>query len=212
MLGASATSTAISRASGASGRAIPTSPSGSAWVMSPTMAGRYEPFAAPVYLIKGNNDGFDAIADGPLPANLHFLANGRLHEIGGAARRRPRRHVRADAGTRRRRPTFRIRGRARRERPRRPTSAGTSCAKRSSRARRSSGIDVFLTHEAPRPYFVGRPTGAPRNGRRQDADQRGARGDEAAAAPVRPSPPLHRAGCVRACDRSGSTWSRSRIW
>ena len=37
--------------------------------------GRYEPFPVPVHFIKGNNEGFDAIADGTLPANVHFLAN-----------------------------------------------------------------------------------------------------------------------------------------
>ena len=37
-------------------------------------AGRYEPFAAPVHFIKGNNDGFDAIAGGALPDNVHFIA------------------------------------------------------------------------------------------------------------------------------------------
>ena len=31
-------------------------------------AGRYEPFAAPLYWIKGNNENFDAIAAGDLPA------------------------------------------------------------------------------------------------------------------------------------------------
>jgi len=32
--------------------------------------GRYEPVDAPLYWIKGNNENFDAIAEGRLPANL----------------------------------------------------------------------------------------------------------------------------------------------
>ncbi len=33
------------------------------------------------------------------------------------------------------------------------TSGGTSCERRSPSASRSSGIDLFLTHEAPRPFY-----------------------------------------------------------
>ena len=43
--------------------------------------GRYEPLGAPVYWIHGNNDNFDAIAAGALPADLHHIPNGTLVEI-----------------------------------------------------------------------------------------------------------------------------------
>jgi Calcineurin-like phosphoesterase len=44
-------------------------------------AGRYEPLGAPVYWIHGNNDNFDAIASGDLPADLRHLDNGTAIEI-----------------------------------------------------------------------------------------------------------------------------------
>jgi Icc-related predicted phosphoesterase len=43
--------------------------------------GRYEPLGAPVYWIHGNNDNFDAIASGDLPADLHHIENGMVVEI-----------------------------------------------------------------------------------------------------------------------------------
>ena len=45
--------------------------------------GHYEPMPAPLYWIKGNNENFDLIAAGQLPANLHFIDNGRLIAIEG---------------------------------------------------------------------------------------------------------------------------------
>ena len=39
-------------------------------------AGRYEPFDAPLYWIKGNNENFDQIASGDLPSGLHYIPNG----------------------------------------------------------------------------------------------------------------------------------------
>jgi len=44
---------------------------------------RYEPLPVPVHFIKGNNDGYDAIASGTLPDNLHFIENGRLTQLAG---------------------------------------------------------------------------------------------------------------------------------
>jgi hypothetical protein len=46
-----------------------------------TDAGRYQSLAAPVYWIHGNNDNFDAIASGDLPPDLHHIPNGTLVEI-----------------------------------------------------------------------------------------------------------------------------------
>ena len=77
------------------------------------------------------------------------------------------------------------------ERPRRPpsspTSAGISCARRSRRARRCGRRRVPDPRGAAAVSRSGRG-----DRRRQDADQRGARRDEAAAAPVRPPSPVHR--------------------
>ena len=50
-------------------------------------AGRYEPFDAPLYWIKGNNENFDAIASGDLPSGLHYIPNAVLTEIDGPALR-----------------------------------------------------------------------------------------------------------------------------
>ena len=65
-----------------------------------------------------------------------------------------------------------------------------------------TSIDVFLTHEAPRPFY---PAGR-RIDAGQDGAQRRAGRDAAAAAPVRPPSRVHRLGRGRASDRSGSTW------
>jgi hypothetical protein len=43
--------------------------------------GRYESIGARVYWIHGNNDNFDAIAAGELPADLYHIDNGTLIEI-----------------------------------------------------------------------------------------------------------------------------------
>ena len=45
--------------------------------------GRYESLGAPVYWIHGNNDNFDAIASRDLPGDLHHLDNGTAIELGG---------------------------------------------------------------------------------------------------------------------------------
>lgn len=53
-------------------------------------AGRYEPLGAPIYWIHGNNDNFDAIAAGDLPADLHHIPNGILVEMAGPEGPAPR--------------------------------------------------------------------------------------------------------------------------
>ena len=62
--------------------------------------GAYPDAAAPLYWIKGNNEDFDRIAaweaGEPQPRNLHCIRNGTAADVGSAARRRARRHVRAD--------------------------------------------------------------------------------------------------------------------
>src|SRR5262245_57513792 len=45
--------------------------------------GRYESVDSPIYWIKGNNENFDAIADGALPANLEFLPNAQAIDVAG---------------------------------------------------------------------------------------------------------------------------------
>ena len=45
--------------------------------------GRYEPLGGPVYWIHGNNDNFDAIAAGDLPAGLHHISSGAAVDVDG---------------------------------------------------------------------------------------------------------------------------------
>ncbi len=116
-------------------------------------AGGYESFDSPVHFIKGNNDGFDAIAEGRLPANVHFLENGRLYEIGGI-------RVAGLGGTFA--PTWYETPAADLPHPRKGTARATAQADRRRHFVREEvvacqaleRVDVFMTHEAPRPYFV----------------------------------------------------------
>ena len=117
--------------------------------------GRYEPLPAPLHWIKGNNENFDAIADGALPANLHYLPNGAVAVIGGI-------RVAGLGGTFA--PTWYETAAADLPHPRKASAKATELAdKRRHFVRQevdacckaSGPIDVFLTHEAPRPYFAG---------------------------------------------------------
>jgi Icc-related predicted phosphoesterase len=116
-------------------------------------AGLYEPFDAPVYFIKGNNEGFDALESGALPANLHFLENGRLHVIEGL-------RVAGLGGTFA--PSWYETPAAALPHPVRRTARATEQADKRRHfvheevvaCASLQDIDVFMTHEAPRPYPV----------------------------------------------------------
>jgi Icc-related predicted phosphoesterase len=122
-------------------------------------AGEYEPFASPVYFIKGNNDGVDAIAPGRLPANVHYLDNGRLHEIGGL-------RVAGLGGTFA--PSWYETSAADLPHPRKGTPRATAQADKRRHFVREEvvacqaldRVDVFLSHEAARPYYVGGRAGS----------------------------------------------------
>jgi len=116
-------------------------------------AGGYEPFASPVYFIRGNNDGFDAIAEGRLPANVHYLENGRLYEIQGL-------RIAGLGGTFA--PTWFDTPAADLPHPKKGTARATAEADKRRHFVREEvvackaleRVDLFLTHEAPRPYYV----------------------------------------------------------
>ena len=116
--------------------------------------GRYEPLPAPLHFIKGNNEGFDVLAEGSLPANLNYLANGILHSIEGI-------RVAGIGGTFA--PSWFETPAAALPHPRKGTQKATELADKRRHFVREEveackaldAIDVFLTHEAPRPYFVG---------------------------------------------------------
>ena len=117
--------------------------------------GRYEPLPAPLYWIKGNNENFDTIAAGGFPDNLHYLPNGDAVTVDGIV-------VLGLGGTLA--PTLYETPAADLPHPKKGTAKATAAADRRrhfvreevERCRRSAGVDVFMTHEAPRPFKVGR--------------------------------------------------------
>lgn len=118
-------------------------------------AGRYRAVPAPLYWIKGNNEHFDTIAAGALPANLHYVENGRLAAIDGL-------RVAGLGGTLA--PTWYETRAADLPHPVKGSARATELADKRRHFVREEvdaiktldGIDVLLTHEAPRPYKVGR--------------------------------------------------------
>lgn len=121
----------------------------------PDEGGAYRPVPAPLYWIKGNNEDFDAIARGAFPSNLHHLPNGTLTDIGGV-------RVAALGGTLA--PTWYETPAAGLPHPKKGSARATELADKrrhivgeevdACKAMRS--VDVLMTHEAPRPYRVGR--------------------------------------------------------
>jgi len=117
--------------------------------------GRYEAFPAPLHFIKGNNEGFDALAGGQLPANLYYLANGTLRTVGGI-------RVAGLGGTFA--PSWFNTPASNLPHPRKGTSKATELADKRRHFVREEvdackamdRMDVFMSHEAPRPYRVGR--------------------------------------------------------
>lgn len=128
------------------------------WVCTGDVAddrGGYEPLPAPLYWIKGNNENFDTIADGAFPANLHFVANAQPREVEGL-------RVVGLGGTLA--PRWYDHRAAELPHPRTGTRRATALADKRRHfvreeveaCRALGGVDVFLSHEAPRPYRVGR--------------------------------------------------------
>jgi Icc-related predicted phosphoesterase len=117
-------------------------------------AGRYEPFDAPVYWIKGNNENFDLIASGDLPDGLHYIPNGTLQAVGGL-------RVAGLGGTFA--PTMYETAASELPHPKKGTAQATELADRRRHfvreeveaCTRMTGVDILLTHEAPRPFRVG---------------------------------------------------------
>jgi uncharacterized protein len=117
--------------------------------------GAYEALPAPLHWIKGNNDNLDAVAAGTLPENLHFLGNALVAALDGL-------RVAGLGGTLA--PTWYDTPAPALPHPAKRSPQATALAdKRRHFVRaevdactRLRGIDVFLTHEAPRPFRVGR--------------------------------------------------------
>jgi Icc-related predicted phosphoesterase len=115
--------------------------------------GRYEPFEAPVHWIKGNNENFDVVAAGALPPNLVYLPNGERRQLGEIA-------VAGLGGTFA--PTVYELAADALPHPVKTTAKATALADRRRHFVRAEveackalvGVDVFLSHEAPRPFVV----------------------------------------------------------
>jgi Icc-related predicted phosphoesterase len=120
-------------------------------------AGRYESFERPLFWIKGNNENFDLIASGDLPAGLHYIPNGTLQAIDGL-------RVAGLGGTFA--PTMYETPAAELPHPKKGSAKATELADRRRHfvreeveaCKRLRGVDLLLTHEAPRPFRVGAGT------------------------------------------------------
>jgi Icc-related predicted phosphoesterase len=114
---------------------------------------RYEDLGADIYWIKGNNENFDAIASGALPSTLHHVPNGRMVRVEGVT-------VAGLGGTLA--PSVYETASADLPHPKKGTARATALADRRRHLVREEveackamrGVDVFMTHEAPRPYIV----------------------------------------------------------
>jgi hypothetical protein len=148
-------------------------------------AGRYEPLGAPVYWIKGNNENFDLIASGGFPDGLHHIPNGTLQTISGLrvaglggtyaptmfelpAAELPYPGMRANENRSACGPSEAPEG-SRPEAGRRASARGGGAPRAVKDDRRRhfvrqevdactvmTDVDILLSHEAPRPYVVGR--------------------------------------------------------
>ena len=113
--------------------------------------GHYEPFPAPLYWIKGNNENFDTIASGDFPENLHYIPNGVLIDIDGL-------RVAGLGGTHA--PTMYEVAAADLPHPRKSSPKATELSDKRrhfvreevERCKAMASVDVFLSHEAPRPF------------------------------------------------------------
>ncbi len=128
-----------------------------------TNDGEYFSPPAPIYWIKGNNEDFDVIAaaiEGHPPApNLHYLRNGRLYRIGPwrvaalggtfapSWYHTPAAALPASKGRRVATSTSVKLGKSRDDKRRHFVKEEVLACKALTE------IDVFLTHEAPRPFF-----------------------------------------------------------
>jgi Icc-related predicted phosphoesterase len=123
--------------------------------------GRYESLGARVYWIHGNNDNFDAIAAGDLPPDLHHIPNGQVVEIPRPKGRGPRVEsllVAGLGGTFA--PTWYESSTADLPHPKKATEKATELADKRRHFVRAEveackalgDIDVFMSHEAAKPF------------------------------------------------------------
>ena len=113
--------------------------------------GAYESLGAPIYWVHGNNDNFDAITAGDLPADLHHIPNGTAIDA-------PRCRVAGLGGTFA--PTWYETRAADLPHPKKGTAKATELADKRRHFVREEvdackalrDVDVFMTHEAAKPF------------------------------------------------------------
>jgi Icc-related predicted phosphoesterase len=118
--------------------------------------GAYEPLGAPIYWIHGNNDNFDAIASGALPEDLHHIPNGDVVQLKWRATSALR--VAALGGTFA--PTWYDTQASDLPHPTKGSAKATELADKRrhfvreevERCRALRDVDIFLTHEAAKPF------------------------------------------------------------
>jgi Icc-related predicted phosphoesterase len=120
-------------------------------------AGRYESLGARIYWIHGNNDNFDAIASGDLPADLHHIDNGTTWEI--CHEGEPVVQVAGLGGTFA--PTWYETRATELPHPKKGSAKATELADKRRHFVRDevevckayrSMVDIFMSHEAPKPF------------------------------------------------------------
>ncbi len=133
-------------------RAMERHPEAVAWLCVGDLAsrsGEYPVPIAPLYWIKGNNENFDRIADWEagtaLVANLHFIPNGTAVEAGSL-------RVAALGGTFA--PKWFDTPLSKLPHTRSDDKRRHFVREEADACARLRGVDVFMTHEAPRPFIV----------------------------------------------------------
>ena len=120
--------------------------------------GNYQAVATPLYWIKGNNENFDLIGSGRLPQNLHWIAQAGVTRTHGIS-------IAGLGGTLA--PTWYETPAADLPHPTKASPRATALADKRRHFVREEveackalqNVDVFMTHEAPRPYIVGAGSG-----------------------------------------------------
>jgi len=128
-----------------------------------TADGGYEELPAPLYWIKGNNENFDTIAANAFPANLHYIPNARAVTIGSPEGLHDGRLTVAGLGGTLA-PTMYELAAADLPHPKKSSGKATELADRRRHFVREeveackvmTAVDIFLSHEAPRPFRVNR--------------------------------------------------------
>ena len=128
-----------------------------------TNDGEYFSPPAPLHFIKGNNEDFDviaaAIAGRPAAPNLHYLRNGRLYQVGPwrvaalggtfapSWYHTPAASLPASTGRRSSAASVKL-GKSRDDKRRHFVKEEVLACKA------LTDIDIFMTHEAPRPFYA----------------------------------------------------------